>query len=1103
MFLGAISCYSLQSFTSLKPKGIQLVKGFSLLSGLGLFGINKNLSNLATQNLKDMQRPSFSIYDASAGSGKTYALVKEYLKIILVAPKNDAYRNILAITFTNKAVHEMKSRIVGSLSEFAKDEPSEKAQDLMRDLAIDTELSIIQIKTKSQQIIKHIIHNYAAFDISTIDKFTHKVIRAFAHDLNLPMTFEVTLDTENLLVEAVDAIIAQAGEDETLTKLLVDFTMEKTDDDKSWDISREILETGRLVLNENNRNEITHFQNKTIAEFVEIKKKLAEACKVLEKESIVFADEALLLIDKNGIDTKSFSAGHFPKHLLSIQEGKFNPKNKTYHEFDDIKINKTAKDRAIIENIISDLLQFLDKVYKTFEKINFYKAFLKNITPLSLLNTVSNELAKIQEEQNILSISEFNAIIHREIQNQPAPFIYERLGERYRHFFIDEFQDTSEMQWQNLIPLIDNALSGQDDFGVKGTLMIVGDPKQSIYRWRGGKAEQFIELSKDQNPFNNPDKKLEHLDKNYRSYSQIIEFNNDFFKLLSNEFVHLDYKDLYENHSYQKTNDKTGGYVNISFIPKTETVEEEEEVLGKADLYVLATLNTIHKVLQQGFQYKDIVILTRKRDQGIAIANYLTEQRIPLLSSETLMIQNATEVRLIIHLLKYLKNNADLEAKAYFLHYIGEYIQDKLPVHDFIAQGMALFQESEFENWLISFDIYLSFQSIRKKSLYEAVEIIISKFLNPNIGNAYVQYFLDIVLERDVRNQAGISDFLSFWDKNAEKFSIPSPEGNNAVRIMTIHKSKGLEFPVVIFPFAEEDYNRKPKDKLWLNAEEQDLGLPKVLIDNSSAVEGFGEEAAEVYNQKKQEELLDNINVLYVALTRAEEQLYVISNMNLSSKGEVPKNNMCAFFINYLEDKGLFDENRLEYEFGSAAKLSSVKQHVDASKTIPLVSEILDPKSIKIAQREALMWGTQQQEAIEYGNLIHEILSFVKTRSDIDLAVTKAIESGLITFGQKEAVCKTVQEIVGHSELSIYFAEGNEILNEQTIIQKDGKTVKPDRMVLTKDKEVLLLDYKTGIHNVKYQQQLDNYQGAIEKMGYKVVKKALIYIGKEIVIVNL
>jgi ATP-dependent exoDNAse (exonuclease V) beta subunit len=453
--------------------------------------------------------------------------------------------------------------------------------------------------------------------------------------------------------------------------------------------------------------------------------------------------------------------------------------------------------------------------------------------------------------------------------------------------------------------------------------------------------------------------------------------------------------------------------------------------------------------------------------------------------------------------LKYLKNSSDLESKANFLQYLAQNSQDKLPIHDFIAQGMALFQETDFENWLMSFDVSLSFQNIRKKSLYEAVEVIVSKFLNPKISNAYVQYFLDIVLERDIRNQAGISDFLNFWDKNAEKFSIPSPEGTNAVRIMTIHKSKGLEFPVVIFPFAEEDYTRKPKDKLWLNAEEQDFGLPKVLIDNSSAVEGFGEEAAEVYNQKKQEELLDNINVLYVALTRAEEQLYVISNLNLSSKDEFPKNNMCSFFINYLGNKGEFDENKLEYEFGNSMKLSAGKQHVDTSKTIPLVSKILNPKNIKIAQREALMWGTLQQEAIEYGNLIHEILSFVKTKNDVDLAITKSIENGLITFGQKEIVLKTIQEIVNHSELEICFAEGNDVLNEQTIIQKEGKTVKPDRMVLKKNREVLLLDYKTGTHNVKYQQQLEDYQDAIEKMGYKVVKKALVYIGKEIVVVNL
>lgn len=1052
-----------------------------------------------------MQSPSFSIYDASAGSGKTYTLVKEYLKIILSSPKNDAYRNILAITFTNKAVHEMKSRIVGSLSEFTKEIPSDKASDLMEDLSRETGLSIIRIKTKSQNIVKHLIHNYAAFDISTIDKFTHKVIRAFAHDLNLPMTFEVTLDTENLLVEAVDAIIAQAGQDETLTKLLIDFTMEKTDDDKSWDVSREILETGRLVLNENNRNEILHFQDKSIEEFIAIKKKMSALCADLEKENGEFAAELLVLIDKNGIDLKSFSRGTFPNHLESIKDGKFNPKNKTFHEFEDIAINKTAKDKAIIENLIPELLQTLVKIYKNFEKRDFYKAFLKNITPLSLLNTVSNELAKIQSEQNILSISEFNAIIYREIQNQPAPFIYERLGERYRHFFIDEFQDTSEMQWQNLIPLIDNALAGQDDLGNKGTLMIVGDPKQSIYRWRGGKAEQFIELSKGENPFSNKDQKLEHLDTNYRSYSEVIDFNNAFFKLISAEFSNEDYKDLYENHSFQNANSKKGGYVNISFLPVVEKSDfvDEEEVVEKSDLYVLATLNTIQNVVREGFEYKDIVILTRKRGQGIAIANYLTEQNIPLLSSETLMIQNATEVRLIIHLLKYLNNSADLEAKANFLHFLTGTLETEIPVHDFIAQGMSKKFESDFENWLLTFDVSLSFENIRKKSLYEAVEIIISKFVLPTEGNAYVQFFLDIVLERDIRNQAGIADFLSFWEKNGEKFSIPSPEGNNAVRIMTIHKSKGLEFPVVIMPFAEEDYNRKPKDKLWLDAEEENLGVPKALIDNSSAVEGFGESASAVFNLKKQEELLDNINVLYVALTRAEEQLYVISQSLKERKdGEFPSN-MASFFIKYLIHKGIYDPEKLEYDFGNKKKLSPLSKKADLVRTIPMISEVLDPKNIKIAQREALMWGTHQQEAISYGNVVHEILAFVKDKSDIDLAVVKAMENGLVTFDQSEKVLLTLQEIVNHPELTIYFDGKDKILNEQTIVQKEGKILKPDRVVLTKSKEAYLLDYKTGAVNAKYTRQIQEYQDAIEDLGYKVLKKALVYIGTAVDVVNL
>ncbi len=1049
-----------------------------------------------------MQKHAFTIYDASAGSGKTFNLVKEYLKIILTAKSNDAYRSILAITFTNKAVHEMKSRIVGSLSEFIKDQPSSKAMQLLEVLQIELDLSAAQIKAKSQEIIKHIIHNYAAFDISTIDKFTHKVIRTFAHDLNLPINFEVSLDTENLLTESVDAIIAEAGTDEMLTKLLIDFTMEKTDDDKSWDISREIMETGRLILNENNREEIVHFHGKSIPDFMEIKQKLQQSCKSIVDENAVRANKILEILEKNGVDLKSFSRGTFPNHISGISQKNFNPLNKRYCEFEDISINKTAKDRAIIENLIPQMLLQLQVIYEQFAQHDFYKAFLKNITPLSLLNTLSTKLSEIQKEQNVLSIAEFNAIIHKEIQNQPAPFIYERLGERYKHFFIDEFQDTSEMQFQNLIPLIDNAIVSEDLQGERGSLMIVGDPKQSIYRWRGGKAEQFIELSKLWNPFANKDKGVVHLEDNFRSYSQIIEFNNNFFNYISCEFEHVDYENLYKNRSRQNIKDKIGGYVNVSFLPKKEKSDQEEE-LTQDDLYVLKTLEIILKVKQQGYDYSDIAVVVRHNKDGVAVANYLTENEIPIQSSETLLIANATEVQFLIHTLHYLKNANDLEAKAHFLYYVAFYNLKPAEIHDFIATGMAYETEKEMEQWLESFEMKLSFQNIRKKALYETVELLISTCIPVSKSNAYLHYFLDIVLERDIKNQAGVADFLEYWDKKKTIFSIPSPEGNDAVRIISIHKSKGLEFPVVIFPFADENYSLQRKDKLWVENETGTFDLPKVLLDNNKAVAAFSGSAEKIFNQKKEEQLLDNINVLYVALTRAEEQLYVISQyVELNSKGEWP-NNTASFILKFLDSSSIFEEGKLEYDFGLPKKYSGEKAAAVLPKKITRVAEVLPIENIKIAQRESLMWGTMQQDAINYGNVIHEVLSFVEKFSDVDLALQKALENGLIASTQKEVVAKTIHEIVNHQDLKLFFDEDSTVFNEQTIIQKHGLLVKPDRMVLKNNDEMYLLDYKTGKYMPKHQQQLQQYQDAIEQMGYKVMKKSLIYIGNEIEIVNL
>lgn len=1046
-----------------------------------------------------MSIASFSIYNASAGSGKTHTLVKEYLKILLKDRQDDAYKKILAITFTNKAVEEMKSRIVDSLYAFSLEEIPEKFLGMFEQLVGETGLKESEIKNKSAKIIKSIIHNYAAFDISTIDKFTHKVIRSFAFDLNLPVTFDVTLESEELLREAVDAIIAKAGSDKQLTDLLIDFSLDKADDDKSWDVTRELLEIGYLLMNENNREEIALFEEKTLDDFVRVRDFLKKEIVRLTKEMQELATASLQLLTDKGVDLKSFSGGYFPKHFGYIISDKLSPSHKRYVESDDVKINKTAKDRDLIESLIPELLGSLSVIYALHGQRAFNQAFLKNITPLSLLNTIGVELNRIQEEQKVLSITQFNSIIYNEIQNQPAPFIYERMGERYRHFFIDEFQDTSEMQWLNLVPLIDNALAGEDEAGVKGTLMIVGDPKQSIYRWRGGKAEQFIELSKDKNPFSNPEKETVVLGKNYRSYSEVIAFNNTFFKTASERFSHVDYKDLYENNSFQESNSKIGGYVSIQFL------EEGVEEMTTEEQYTKATLETIKKIKAAGFEYSDIVILTRKRSEGVALANFLTEEEVPILSSDSLLIDNATEVRLIINVLRFLRNPKDIEAKALMLYFVASRQLEGVEMHDLIVEGLAIEKEEDLERWLAEKGVVLSFESCRRKSLYEAVEQIIRAFLQEQSSISYVLYFLDLVLERSIKNQYGISDFLEYWSDNYHKFSIPTPEGVDAVQIMTIHKSKGLEFPVVIFPFAEEDYSRSNRDKLWLDIEDDTLDFPKALVDSKKEVVEYGALAMELYESKEQEELLDNLNVLYVALTRAEEQLYVISKKNVTSKGEL-RNNMSAFFMEFLMKNGFYKQDTYLFDFGDAARLSvkepSLQNQNFENKTIQSVAMPLDFKSIKIAQREALMWDSLSQKSIEYGNLIHKVLSYVKGVEDVEDALKTCVENGYLTKENELGVGNVVRDIVGHSELAVFFDSSKTIYNERAIMCVGQKNSVPDR-VLVDGKKAYVLDYKTGKPNESHKIQVESYGDLLEDMGYEVVKKALLYTGDVLKVIHL
>lgn len=460
----------------------------------------------------------------------------------------------------------------------------------------------------------------------------------------------------------------------------------------------------------------------------------------------------------------------------------------------------------------------------------------------------------------------------------------------------------------------------------------------------------------------------------------------------------------------------------------------------------------------------------------------------------------------MVHMLRYLKNAADLESKAQFLYYIGKTLQTQLPVHDFIARGMMQKSEPEFEKWLeeaLKHQGWPGFQALRRKSLYESVARIITHFIPREKEDAYVQYFLDFVLEQDLRNPLGLSDFLELWDKKQDSLSIPTPEGNPAVRIISIHKSKGLEFPVVIFPFADEQYSRQRRDRLWVEADVETFGLERVLIDSNKNVLTYGESPSETYKQRQQEELLDNINVLYVALTRAEEQLYIISQMQQpdAKTGNYP-DRTASYFIEYLEQEGIFDPELLEFSFGDPAKQSDAKQEVPQPVVIKGVAQPLDQALVKIAARESQMWGSAQAEAIAYGNTLHEILSGVRYAGDVDAALQRALLSGLIKLEDREQVAQTVNAVVSHPELRDFFDASNIVYNEQPIIVP-GALVKPDRMVQTQTGEMLLLDYKTGQHRSGYEAQLEGYAQAIGGMGFTVTRKILVYTAPEVKIIPL
>lgn len=1032
------------------------------------------------------QKPPFTIYNASAGSGKTFTLVKEYLKILFRSETSDQFKRILAITFTNKAVAEMKERIIEVLKQFSDPEILNKSNTMFNLIAEDINMDPQELHKKSIKLLNTIIHNYAAFDISTIDGFTHKLIRTFAYDLKLPINFEVELDQDNLLNQAVDSLISKAGSDKALTNILVEFALEKADDDKSFDIAFDFNKIAKLLVNENDIPFIETLKNKSLEDFKTLKIQLKKDIKTTEEAIIEAAQDTLNLIEGAGLEFGDFTRSTLPNHFKKAANLDLDTlySNKLEENIAERKgiYNKTlnANTAATIDDILPEIELFYKIIKKHVHHLKFLKAFYKNITPLSVLNAINKELKVLKSDQNKMLISEFNTIISHEISNQPTPFVYERMGEKFNHYFIDEFQDTSVMQWQNLIPLLDSSLSAD-----KGTAMLVGDAKQAIYRWRGGKAEQFIDLFLDKNPFH-VEKALENLPANFRSFKEIVDFNNKFFNFLAHQvFSNNTYQDLYEK-GHQNISKEDHGYVELSFLD----LDKEDD---RDDRFCEQVLYTINRCLENNFKLEDICVLVRKKKEGVAVANYLSQFNIPIISSETLLIYNAPEVVFLNHVLKLLIQPKNNEVKIEVLNYLADAfkVENK---HEFFSEHINL-ELPEFFKSLENYNIYVNSNYLLQLPLYDLAETLVRSFNLVEKSNAYIQFFLDIVLDFSHKKGSDIRGFLEYFDAKKESLSIVSPKGQDAVQIMTVHKSKGLEFPVVIFPYADLNIYEDIQPKEWFPINKDlYLGFSYTLLNFNKDFEYFGDMGLNIYNNHRSEQELDSINLLYVALTRPVEQLFIISSKDLSTKGEPNNNKYSGLFINYLQHLNIWDNNQDSYSFGFAEKTkdgeNSAKQTITVNEFISTAKE---DHNINVVTKSGMLWDTNQEEAIEKGNLVHHIMALVFDENDIDSAINEFFNVGTINQIQATQLKETILEIVNHPELRPYYTSGLTVYNERDIISKEGIISRPDRIVLLPDNQSVIIDYKTGMEDKKHVQQLQTYEDVLNEMNILVIKKILIY----------
>lgn len=1033
-----------------------------------------------------MKGSNFKIYSASAGSGKTYALAKAYLTLLLANDSPIKFRQILAITFTNKAVEEMKTRILDNLFAFGQETVPEKQKSLFLSLCEELSLTEEQLRQRSQLILKRILHNYSFFEISTIDKFNHKIIKTFARDLHLSQNFEVELNQDLLLEEAVGRLLERAGNDEELTEVLIAFSLEKIDDDKSWNIAYDLTEIGKLLFQENHAEHIEPLREKSISDFTHIQKLIASKSKAIQDKVKQLAQETLSEIERQGFEFADFPYKTLPNHFKKMMDGELDPTKLYAAKTLEPNLIEGKLLKSTDKRDVTGLATFVLQNYLSLKEFIYRYSYLQNIygniVPMTVLNEIAKEIKNIELDRDIVPISSLNAILSKEIKNQPVPFIYERMGEKYRHYFIDEFQDTSKMQWENLVPLIGNALESEDQKQERGSLFLVGDVKQAIYRWRGGRAEQFLNLTNGRsNPFV-VEPSIHSLDTNWRSQDQIVNFNNSFFTASAPVLAQEDYRNLFLNDSHQKTNNKPGGYIQLSFL--------DGDLEDKDGTYCNETLKIIQRLVSEHHAFADICVLVRSNEKGMLLADFLAQHEIPIISSDALLLAKNEKVVFLVSILRIFENPTDREAAYKILRYI---CTDAKGEHTFIAQHLETI--IPFLTKEHGFDV----SQLKGKPVLTILETAIVQFKLNEGSVAHISFLMDEVLDLEKREGPSVYAFLNFWESKKESLSIAAPDGVDAVKIMTIHKAKGLEFPFVIFPFADSTLIKRDK-KSWVAAtsQEDEIGLDEFLLNTKSDMLEYNPITQAKYLEVEQKSLLDAMNVLYVALTRPEKGLFVITE---KSKKEIASIEAASSYQDlfqwYVQQHNLTETESGIYAIGTFPSENTKKAIPSTANYIPYVSRAKTESGFAISTTSGRLWDDERLEAIEMGNVIHFALSQIKTAKDVDPILERLEIEGHFPKESSASIKQKVLAVVNHPKLEGLFLEHLRILNEQEILTTSGQSLRPDRIVLD-GKQATVVDYKTGKPSPKHKEQIANYADVLREMDFEIKQSIIVYIDQEI-----